>query len=459
MLTWNNLLDRKRQGTHYADRMHRILSVCQDCGILWHDERITYRNGVVETKRVDDITPVGTVLVTPQYEKYGLRVNPRVLPRLRRMADQFAYALNVPSASVEVDGNIVYIRVPIAHEGKMPLITFRQAWNIQPDIPVGSLLLGVDDDHHQLLLDMTSPTNVHAAVIGMTGSGKSTLMRTMILSAELVGGAQVALFDPSNGFYPLSGHPSVWRGGLFRTPDECEIGLEALANSLGRQREGLLYVFVDEVPELIVQRPRIREHLARLAQAGRHAGIHLIIGAQHLLASQLGPMTMRNIPVRLVGRVADRTAAYNATARNDTGAEHLRGRGDFIAVNGSTVRHFQAACVTPDLLEDWSRRYPPKPPMVPVRAKEEVISVAAAEREANWGAGGVGGRPLDEIPPSVLREIRRYVEQHGREPSSNWIYRLTKAHLPTGGFNRAKARRALELALNPEAYQPQGEAH
>ncbi|MBC7314837.1 MAG: hypothetical protein H5T70_00210, partial [Chloroflexi bacterium] len=81
MLTWNNLLDRKRQGTHYADRMHRILSVCQDCGILWHDERITYRNGVVETKRVDDITPVGTVLVTPQYEKYGLRVNPRVLPR------------------------------------------------------------------------------------------------------------------------------------------------------------------------------------------------------------------------------------------------------------------------------------------------------------------------------------------------------------------------------------------
>ncbi|MBC7316395.1 MAG: hypothetical protein H5T70_08260, partial [Chloroflexi bacterium] len=124
-----------------------------------------------------------------------------------------------------------------------------------------------------------------------------------------------------------------------------------------------------------------------------------------------------------------------------------------------TMRHFQAACVTPDLLEDWSRRYPPKPPMVPVRAKEEVISVAAAEREANWGAGGVGGRPLDEIPPSVLWEIRRYVEQHGREPSSNWIYRLTKERLPTGGFNRAKARRALELALNPEAYPSQGEAH
>jgi S-DNA-T family DNA segregation ATPase FtsK/SpoIIIE len=432
--------------------MHRILSVCQDCGLLWHDERVNYRNGASEVKRVEDITPVNTVLVTPQYEKYGLSVNPRVLPRLKRMASQFAYALNVPSASIEVDGNVVYVRVPLVLDGEESLVTFRQAWNIQPDIPQGSLLLGVDDDHQQLLLELVAPTNVHAAVIGMTGSGKSTLMRTMILSAQLIGGAEVALFDPSNGFHPLSGHPSVWRGGLFRTPDECETGLEALANALGRPRQGLLYVFVDEVPELIMQRPRVRDHLARLAQAGRHAGIHLVIGGQHLLASQVGPMTMRNIPVRLVGRVADHTAAYHASARSDTNAEYLRGRGDFVVANGSVIRHFQAACVTPDLLSDWSRRYPPRAPMVPVRAG------ASAPAPFFWSpdameSGGGGGRPLDEIPPAVVREIRRYIEKNGGEPSSNWVYRLTKSRLPTGGFNRAKARRAIELAVDGEGPQ------
>ncbi len=376
-----NLLDRRREGTHYADRMHRILGVCHACGILWHEERVTYRNGQSEVKRVDDIEPVGTVLVTPQYEKYGLSVNPRVLPRLKGMADQFAYALNVPATAIEVDGNVVYVRVPRELTEHTLLVTYEQAWKIEPDIPRGSLLLGVDEAQHQLVLDFTESTNVHAAVIGMTGSGKSTLLRTMVLSAQMVGGARVALFDPSNGLYPFSGHPSVWRGGLFRRAEDCALGLQALAETLDtdprvrqhsesralRDGSGFLYVFVDEVPDLIMQRPAIREHLARLAQAGRHAGIHLILGAQHLLASQIGAMTLRNIPVRLIGRVADRTAAYNAAGRADSGAEHLRGHGDFIAVSGGTTCHFQAAYTAPEILEEWMRRYPPREPRVPVR--------------------------------------------------------------------------------------------
>ncbi|MCD6519046.1 MAG: DUF87 domain-containing protein [Anaerolineae bacterium] len=436
-------LDRKKRGTHYSDRMHRILGVCQDCGILWHEERVTYRNGTSEIKRVDDIEPAGSVLVTPQYEKYGLRVNPRVLPRLKTMGPQFAYALNVPTVSVEVDGNIVYIRVPRPRDEAKRTITFQEAWSIAPRIPRGNLLLGIDDDHQQLLLDLTSPANVHAAVIGMTGSGKSTLMRTMILSAQLVGGSRVALFDPSGGFRPLSGHPSVWRGGLFHSPEDCERGLAALARSIGKKHHGLLYVFVDEVPELIMQRPRIRDHLARLAQAGRHAGVHLIIGAQHPLASELGSLTMRNIPVRLVGRVADRTAAYHATGRSDTGAESLRGSGDFIVVNGPIMRHFQAAFVPPKTLREWAQRYPPRPPRVPINPQRTSTLTSAGPRA--WRPGK-GGRPLDEIPLSVIREIQRYIQKYHEPPSSNWVYRTTRAMLPTGGFNRAKARRAIAAA-------------
>ncbi|MGM0401038.1 MAG: FtsK/SpoIIIE domain-containing protein [Chloroflexota bacterium] len=437
-------MDHNRHGTHYSDRMHRILSVCKDCGILWHEEQITYGNGMTEMRRIDDIEPAGSVRVTPRHEKYGLRVNPRMLPKLKRMAPQFAYALNVVEADVEVDGNVVYVRVPRADGAEEDIVTFRRAWSIAPDIAAGNVLLGIDDDHHQLVVELTSPTNVHAAVIGMTGSGKSTLMRTMILSAQMIGDVRVALFDPSGGFRPLSGHPSVWRGGLFYMPDDCERGLEALAQSIGRGSEKLTYVFVDEVPELIMQQPSIKDHLARLAQAGRHAGLHLVLGAQHPLSSDLGPVTMRNVAVRLVGRVSDRTAAYNASGRNDTGAWKLLGKGDFLVVNGSKIRHFQAALIQQRTLSAWARRYPPRSPRVPVRPKSSKRALQKGTQRAQ--RANSSGRPPDSIPPQVIQAIRDYLGEHGEPPSLNWVYRYTKETLPTGGFNRDKARRAIARA-------------
>ncbi|MFP3895240.1 MAG: helicase HerA domain-containing protein [Anaerolineales bacterium] len=445
MQVLRSLLDHKRHGTHYSDRIHRVLSVCKDCGILWHEEQITYGNGMVERRRIDDVEPAGNVLITPRHEKYALRVNPRVLPKLKRMAPQFAYALNVAEADVEVDGNVVYVRVPRAGGNREEIVTFQRAWSIAPDIALGSVLLGIDDDHHQLVVELTSPMNVHAAAIGMTGSGKSTLMRTMILSAQMIGGVRVALFDPSGGFRPLSGHPSVWRGGLFYTPDECERGLEALAQSIGCERGTLTYVFVDEVPELIMQQPAIKNHLARLAQAGRHAGVHLILGAQHPLSTDLGPVTMRNVAVRLVGRVADRTAAYNATGRSDTGAWKLLGKGDFLVVNGSKVRHFQAALIQQQTLRAWAQRYPPRPPRVPVRPKNR--QRGQKERTLDSSTKESPGRPPDPIPPQVIRAIQDYTDEHGAPPSLNWVYRLTKETLPAGGFNRDKARRAIAMAI------------
>lgn len=441
MPRWKNLLDRRGAGTHYADRLHRILGVCRDLGLLWHNERVARRDGGTEVRRVDDIAPTDSVLVTPRYEKYGLQVNPRVLQRLSNLGPQFAYALNVPGVSVEVDGNVVYVRVPRPDAEQSDTVLYEDAWDAAPDIPVGSLLLGIDEDQQQLVLELVAPTNVHAAVIGMTGSGKSTLMRTMILSAQMIGGARVALFDPSGGFAPLAGHPSVWRGGLFHTPEACEAGLRVLADAIGRRRDGLTYVFVDEVPELVMQRPRIKDHLARLTQAGRHAGMHVILGAQHPLAKDLGPTTMRNVAVRLVGRVADRSAAYNATGRNDSGAEALRGRGDFVVVNGSLRRHFQAAMVSPDLLEEWRRRYPPRAARLPAG----IVATASRDAMSVVRSAG-GGRPLDDIPSFVVQEIRRYHARHGRPPSSNWVYRFTRRKLPTGGFSRAKAERALQAA-------------
>lgn len=441
--------DRQRQ--HYIDRMHRILGVCHACGYLWHEEK--GRDGI--PVRLEDVRPQGKVLVTPQYEKYGLHVNPRVLPKLRGMGPQFAYALNVPTVAVEVDGDTVYVRVPREREAKSGVVLFEQAWALAPDIAPGGLLLGIDEAQQQLVLDLNQAGASHCMVVGMTGSGKSTLMQTMILSAEMTG-AHVALFDPSGGFQALSGHPSVWRGGLFRRAEDCEWGLGVLARSLANEGEasGALYIFVDEVPELVRQQPTIKEHLGRLAQAGRHRGYHLILGAQHPLVADLGAATIRNIPVSLVGKVRDKQAAYNATGRSDSGAENLRGAGDFMAYISDSKTHFQAAMPSDQMLREWAKRYPPRSPRIPPKPTALAPGNHGAYiMSSNAPSGnGPGGSVVDDIPAELKARIWSYYCKNDRQaPKPQWVRDITKRHAlgraKAAEYRYLKACRAIYFAL------------
>lgn len=59
-----------------------------------------------------------------------------------------------------------------------------------------------------------------------------------------------------------------------------------------------------------------------------------------------------------------------------------------------------------------------------------------------------GGRPQEDIPQVVIEKIRAYTAEHKRAPSSNWVYKLTREMLPTGGFSRGKIKRALDIAAS-----------
>lgn len=425
------LLDLRRRGTNHTDRMHRIMAVVADCGLAYHLDK--------SGRPVTDVEADG-IEVTGQYERYCLDVKPRVLQRVLSMGQQFAYALNIPSCTVETDGGRVIVRVPIP-QAKAGTLEYSEAYSMGRLQP-GVVLLGQDEDGAQLALNLLRPENVHCAVVGMTGSGKSNLMRCMALSALQTRGVRVALLDPTGGMLPLSGHPLIWRGGLFQDVEDIALALEALTAQMARPRDEIVLVFVDEVPDLVAQCPAIKDRLGRLAQAGRHAGIHLVLGAQNPLTSALGSDTLRNIPVRLVGRVADKTAAYNATGRGDTGAETLRGRGDFLLVTGGDRIRFQAPFVADDLLAEWADRFPPRLPRVPVRAERNTERIPTATGSVRVPAGGSGGRGLDDIPDEVVEMVRAYRNSAGRWPSLTWIYEETR-ELYGAGFGRDKARRAL----------------
>jgi len=399
------LLDAPASGIDHQGRLDSVLLTC-------------YRHGL------ESVDSTGQVQDTAQYIRYGLRTDSQDLRQLMRLHDQIALALNAQSVHISREGHTVWVAIP---KGRADSVSFGQAWDLD-SVPVRGLLLGLNDKGGQLCmkLDDSAP---HCAVIGMTGSGKSTLMQTMALSAQLNGQA-LALFDPSGGLWPFSGHPRVWRGGLFRDVDHIAWGLGGLAD---RKSDGLLTVIVDEAPTLIAEEPAIGKRLTRIAREGRHHGLRLILGAQDPLSSEL--RALNNMTKRLVGKVASKQAAYLATGQQGTGAESLRGRGDFLAVGGGSLRHFQAAMVEPGRLAAWAAQYPPREAMRPP------VTVLEASTMGN----DTGGRPLDDIPAWLVQAILDYRAAHDAWPSGRWVRRLTGQR--TGAeFNNDKQKRALALA-------------
>jgi hypothetical protein len=179
---------------------------------------------------------------------------------------------------------------------------------------------------------------------------------------------------------------------------------------------------------LVSKSKRIKELIGQIAATGRQDRVNLILIAQHVLLSELGPATMRNIPVRVVGSVTDAQAAHAATGQRQSGAETLRGVGSFI-LNG---HRFWSARIPPQYLAKMAERYPPRDAPAPARP------MAAKRDEAS-----VGGRPEENIPAEVLAEIKAFSQRTGRAPSGNWVRQRW-------GYGRDKQLRAIREAMGGE---------
>jgi S-DNA-T family DNA segregation ATPase FtsK/SpoIIIE len=177
-------------------------------------------------------------------------------------------------------------------------------------------------------------------------------MRVIIVSlvaANRQAKVQLALIDPkSRGFRPLAAVPH-----LIAPPATDVTAATALLNRLvdemdERDAENAslprIIIVVDEVIDLLMMGGKpVEAALTRIAQRGREAGLHLILGAQKPASTILGPQLKANLPVRLVGRVGSVDEARVASGIAASGAEKLTGRGDFMAVAGGVLTHFQAA--------------------------------------------------------------------------------------------------------------------
>ena len=110
-----------------------------------------------------------------------------------------------------------------------------------------------------------------------------------------------------------------------------------------------IVVVIDEFADLIMTVRKIENLVARLAQKGHAAGIHLIISTQRPSSNVITGMIKANFPARIAFRVVSRIDSR--TIIDSPGAEQLIGHGDMlVSVAGKTTR-VQGAWIDPSETE------------------------------------------------------------------------------------------------------------
>ncbi len=200
--------------------------------------------------------------------------------------------------------------------------------------------IGVDDDGLPVLLDLKQAAEggvgPHGLLIGATGSGKSELLRTLVLALTATHTSRslnlvLIDFKGGAGFLGLRELPHV-AAVITNLADEQVLVArmrDALAGEVSRRQELLraagnlasatdyqrrrrlaphlpalpaLVIICDEFTELLVQQPDLAELFVMLGRLGRSLSIHLLMASQRLEEGR-----MRGLDAHLSYRIALKT--------------------------------------------------------------------------------------------------------------------------------------------------------
>ncbi|MEV0500128.1 type VII secretion protein EccCa, partial [Streptomyces spectabilis] len=187
--------------------------------------------------------------------------------------------------------------------------------------------IGLDDRHEPVLLDLKESAELgmgpHGLCVGATGSGKSELLRTLVLALTATHAPEdlaMVLVDYKGGatFAPFTGLPHV-AGVITNLENQADL-VERVHTSLageikrrqrvlkdagnvadighyaalrakepGRGLESLphLFVVIDEFGELITAKPDFIDLFLSIGRIGRSIGVHLLLASQRIESGKL----------------------------------------------------------------------------------------------------------------------------------------------------------------------------
>ncbi len=233
----------------------------------------------------------------------------------------------------------------------------------------------------------------HLLIAGSTGSGKSVMLNTLIMSVlykSTPDEVRMILIDPKRvelGIYdgiphlltPVIIEPKKAVNALRNAVFEMERRLKLLASygvrnidqfnrrirelnerplSLFDEQQGAeaaepekplpyILIVIDELADLMMlERAGVEESVIRLAQMARAVGMHLVLATQRPSVDVITGLIKANFPARISFRVA--TRVDSRTVLDVMGAEHLLGKGDmlFLPPGSSRLMRVHGAFVT-----------------------------------------------------------------------------------------------------------------
>ena len=240
-----------------------------------------------------------------------------------------------------------------------------------------TVALGKDISGRLKVADLASMP--HLLVAGSTGSGKSVMINTFVMSILLRATPDEVRFimvDPKTvelGLYsdiphlltPVITDMKKASNALKNATREMERRLKLLAEhavrnidqfnkKVERMRDRIdeegnpelaaelkrlpyIVIIIDELADLMILEGRqIEESITRLAQMARAVGIHLVLATQRPSVDVITGLIKANIPARISFRLA--TRIDSRTILDSMGAEALLGRGDMLFLPPGTAR-------------------------------------------------------------------------------------------------------------------------
>ena len=252
-------------------------------------------------------------------------------------------------------------------------------------------------------------TMPHALIAGSTGSGKSVMINSLIMSIlykSTPDEVRMIMVDPKRvelGIYegiphlltPVITDPRKATNALKNAVLEMERRLRLLAevgarnidqyNKKIRQRRNeprslfeddpdekeelrplpYILILIDELADLMMLEGRnVEESVTRLAQMARAVGMHLVLATQRPSVDVITGLIKANFPARISFRVA--TRVDSRTVLDVMGAEHLLGKGDmlFLPPGSSRLTRVHGAFVTENeingVVEFWKAQARPE---------------------------------------------------------------------------------------------------
>ncbi|MEU6174625.1 type VII secretion protein EccCa [Streptantibioticus parmotrematis] len=244
--------------------------------------------------------------------------------------------------------------------------------------------IGVTDDRRPLLLDLKESAELgmgpHGLCVGATGSGKSELLRTLVLALALTHRPDelaMMLVDFKGGatFAPFAQLPHV-TGLITNLADDAglvERAHASLAGEIQRRQQVLkdagnvadvsqyaaerqarpslpalphLLVVIDEFGELLTAKPEFIELFLSIGRIGRSIGVHLLLSSQRIESGKLkGLDTYLSYRLGLRTFSAEESRTVLDTADAFTSLPPLPGFG-YLKVDTSAYERFKAGYVS-----------------------------------------------------------------------------------------------------------------